>query len=136
MNKIYPFIWWKESSRKWSHFWFFSHSQNRYFVSLLIIFSAIMTCQVVKNSFQSPYLIRFLYLDPPRPLGGWSYRFTVVRPSVRSSVRSFITSFPRKLIIGFLWFLWRSPIFKKYYFGQNFPKFNRATEAHQSFFSY
>ena len=35
-----------------------------------------------------------------RPLGGWSYRFAAVRPFARSLV----TSFPRKLIIGFLWF--------------------------------
>ena len=39
-----------------------------------------------------------------RPLGGWSYRLAAARLSVHSSVRLSVTSFPLKLIIGFLWF--------------------------------
>ena len=57
-----------------------------------------------------------------------SYKLTSVRSFVRSSVRPLVTSFSQDWLIGIFWFfaqrckmvklkMWRSPIFKKNFFG-------------------
>ena len=52
----------------------------------------------ISPKFYSETVHRISLIFGPTDFGGWSYRFTAVRPSVRSFVRSF----SRKPFIGFL----------------------------------